>query len=81
MTHTIEPFGYFKPEPFGWTDCAEADEGAIPLWDNNAMCAIEEQRDELLEELKKAAAYHRSHECYSEAKRIDEYIASVKGGA
>ena len=28
-----EPFGYFKPEPFGWTDCAETDEGAIALYD------------------------------------------------
>lgn len=23
-----EPFGYFKAEPFGWTDCAETDDGA-----------------------------------------------------
>lgn len=28
-----EPFGYFKAEPFGWTDCAETDEGAKPLFD------------------------------------------------
>ena len=28
-----EPFGYFKAEPFGWTDCAETDEGAIPLYE------------------------------------------------
>ena len=28
-----EPFGYFKPEPFGWTDCAETDEGAIALYE------------------------------------------------
>lgn len=27
-----EPFGYFRPEPFGWTDCAQDDEGAIPLY-------------------------------------------------
>jgi hypothetical protein len=27
-----EPFGYFKPEPFGWTDCGEDDEGAIALY-------------------------------------------------
>ena len=31
--HKQAPFGYFKPEPFGWTDCAETDEGAIPLYD------------------------------------------------
>lgn len=34
--HTPEPFGYFKAEPFGWTDCAETDEGAQPLWDKAA---------------------------------------------
>ena len=27
-----EPFGYFRAEPFGWTDCAATDEGAIPLY-------------------------------------------------
>jgi hypothetical protein len=27
-----EPFGYFKAEPFGWTACAETDEGAIALY-------------------------------------------------
>jgi hypothetical protein len=28
----LEPFGYFKAEPFGWTDCAETDEGAMALY-------------------------------------------------
>jgi hypothetical protein len=28
-----EPFGYFKAEPFGWTDCAETDEGALALYE------------------------------------------------
>lgn len=27
-----EPFGYFRSEPFGWTDCAETDEGAVALY-------------------------------------------------
>lgn len=27
------PFGYFKAEPFGWTDCAETDEGAVALYE------------------------------------------------
>ena len=39
----------------------------------------EKQRDELLDELEKAASYHASHECYSEAKRVRAFIASVKG--
>lgn len=33
MTDKIEPFGYFKAEPFGWTDCAEGDEGAVALYE------------------------------------------------
>ena len=28
-----EPFGYFKAMPFGWTDCAETDEGAVALYE------------------------------------------------
>ena len=28
-----EPFGYFRAEPFGWTDCAPDDEGAIALYE------------------------------------------------
>jgi hypothetical protein len=31
---TSEPFGYFRPEPFGWTDCDKSDEGAIPLYEH-----------------------------------------------
>jgi hypothetical protein len=28
-----EPFGYFKAEPFGWTDCGKDNEGAIALYE------------------------------------------------
>ena len=28
-----EPFGYFRPEPFGWAICAEDDEGAVALYE------------------------------------------------
>lgn len=28
-----QPFGYFRPDPFGWTDCAATDEGAIALYE------------------------------------------------
>ena len=28
-----EPFGHFRAEPFGWTDCAKDDEGAIALYE------------------------------------------------
>lgn len=30
---TDDPFGFFKAEPFGWTDCAETDEGAKALFE------------------------------------------------
>ena len=29
-----EPFGYFRALPMGWEDCAETDEGAIPLYEH-----------------------------------------------
>ena len=29
----VEPFGYFRAEPFGWTDCAPTDEGAKALYE------------------------------------------------
>lgn len=29
----VTPFGYFRADPFGWTDCAESDEGAKPLYE------------------------------------------------
>lgn len=32
-TPKAEPFGYFRPEPFGWTDCAKDDDGAIALYE------------------------------------------------
>lgn len=33
MGESQEPFGYFRPEPFGWTDCAATDDGAIALYE------------------------------------------------
>ena len=35
-----EPFGYFRAEPFGWTECAETDEGAIALYERPAAPAV-----------------------------------------
>ncbi len=32
------PFGYFRPEPFGWTDCGENDEGAVALYESPHEC-------------------------------------------
>lgn len=35
-----EPFGYFRAEPFGWTDCSADDEGAIALYERPAAPAV-----------------------------------------
>ena len=40
----IEPFGYFRALPFGWEDCGEKEEGAIPLYEQQTV-------DELLKEI------------------------------
>ena len=55
-----EPFGYFKADPFGWTDCAETEEGAQPLYDQASindllleLDAVTKQRDQLVETLEK----------------------------
>jgi hypothetical protein len=39
-----EPFGYFKAEPFGWTDCSETDEGAIALYENPPASTVEAKK-------------------------------------
>lgn len=44
----IEPFGYFRAEPFGWTDCSETDEGAVPLYEQASIDELIKQRDDLL---------------------------------
>lgn len=38
-----KPFGYFRAEPFGWTDCDPTDEGAIPLYTKVASQGIAKQ--------------------------------------
>lgn len=39
----IEPFGYFRVEPFGWTDCDKDDEGAMPLFDGAVIMDLQSQ--------------------------------------
>ena len=38
----LEPFGYFKAEPFGWRDCAETDEWAIALYEAPQPQAVDQ---------------------------------------
>lgn len=42
-----EPFGYFRAEPFGWTDCAPDDDGAIPLYERTQSARIAELEAEV----------------------------------
>lgn len=44
-----EPFGYFKAEPFGWTDCAETDEGAVALYERPNQPAQQPLTDEQID--------------------------------
>ena len=71
--HTPEPFGFFKAEPFGWTDCAETDEGAQPLFDQAAIDAISKQRDELLADLTAAR-----NALLREGMQRDELLAALE---
>lgn len=48
MNEQKEPFGYFRAEPFGWTDCAETDEGAVALYDQETVNSLQWRCDELL---------------------------------
>ena len=52
-----EPFGYFKAEPFGWTACAEGDEGAIALYErpDPRVAVLEEERKSLIDEIHRLA--------------------------
>ena len=53
-----EPFGYFKAEPFGWTDCAETDEGAIPLYERPVAPPQREWQGLTDEEIRNEAKNH-----------------------
>ena len=92
----IEPFGYFKADVCGWTDCHDDDEGAQPLWDSAAMCAIEKQRDELLAVLEAIAdndfgygpeigdirsRFANGRDAMQVIKAARNAIANAKGGA
>lgn len=70
----IEPFGYFKAEPFGWTDCAETDEGAQPLYEKSTI-------DLLIATLKVirtwAANDHAGSEIADILKKCDKVIGAA----
>ena len=89
MNEQKEPFGYFRAEPFGWTDCAETDEGAVALYDQETVDALQgrcdellKQRDELLAALVEAKiAMQDIGSARHNYDIVCNAIAKVKGGA
>ena len=89
-----EPFGHFKAEAFGWTDCAETDEGAQPLYDQAAIDELGEklmvsdyalkdalrQRDALLAALKQVQVDISNGNCVmaDTAVFVDAAISAVE---
>ena len=43
-----EPFGHFRAEPFGWTDCAKDDEGAIALYERPQEVGLTNRQFDLI---------------------------------
>ena len=66
-----DPFGYFKAEPFGWTDCSENDEGAVALYEHPTNV------DELLTAVKEVIRISdRKHDAWDKAKVLIEKMES-----
>lgn len=68
QTAAPEPFGYFKAEPFGWTDCEKDDDGAIALYERPQAQPV--ARDVLMAAMRAAVA---------ECAEICDVYSSYKG--
>jgi hypothetical protein len=62
----MTPFGYFRAEPFGWTDCAETDEGAIALYERPPAREWVGLTDEEID-----AIYEQHHNQYAECISVN----------
>ena len=62
-----EPLGHFRAEPFGWTDCAEDDEGAIALYERPQEVGLTDEEIEAI--AKKHMSTVGDHWCNEEAIR------------
>ena len=76
----LEPFGYFRAEPFGWTDCAETDDGAVPLFDHAAIAALEHNYASLCQAFDemKALAAHRLEALKETERQRDVLLAACE---
>ena len=72
-----EPFGYFKAEPFGWTDCAETDEGAIALYER--PLASKPLTNEEIEEVWRRVQANDFHDCVQPFARAIEAAHGITG--
>jgi len=73
-----EPFGYFKAEPFGWTDCAETDEGAVALYERPHQPSQQPLTDEQIDSAFAAARKNGMHLTAYEAARAIESAHGIK---
>jgi len=72
-----QPYGYFKAEPFGWTDCAETDEGAIALYEHPQPAQQEPMTTQTeADRLANQLDYHREYDLGVTHTGIDEQAAA-----
>ena len=62
-----EPLGHFRVEPFGWTDCAKDDEGAIALYERPQEVGLTDEEIEAI--AKKHMSTVGDHWCNEDAIR------------
>ena len=72
-----EPFGHFRVEPFGWTDCAKDDEGAIALYERPQEVGL---TDEERQQVFRAAENRMVREINLSWRTavVDEVIAALR---
>jgi len=60
--HMVAPFGYFRPEPYGWTDCEKDDEGAIALYERPQEWELRKELDSANDLIKSLADLIQKYE-------------------
>lgn len=75
-----EPFGYFRAEPFGWTDCTATDEGAIALYERpQAKCEpVNMPSDDALDDALSNLEHDNYEQSYSGYKNRQADIGLIR---
>ena len=77
----MSPFGYFRAEPFGWTDCAESDEGAKPLYESPPPAQEARESCTLSYRIAELAEQHGSLRAVARSLACDPgYLARLQSG-